>query len=178
MKRLTILTLCLCVLISAVGCARNEAPPKSPVSFYYPLAETVYDGSSPVIQPEAREGAGFEDDTEGLLNLYLQGPTTDTLRSPFPSGVTVSRYTTTANTAILELNSEFAGLSGIGLTLACVSVAYTLFDLTGLDRVQLSVADAQLDGQDFVTFVRDTIYFTDATDPTGNTSEATASSGQ
>ena len=178
MKRQTIFVLILVLLLFIAGCTPNAAPPKNPVTFYYPAQDTVYDGKTPVIHPEIRDGASYEEDIAGLLALYLKGPSSETHRSPFPRGVTLTRFYTTSNTASMELSSEFAQLSGIDLTLACACIANTLFDLTGMDRIQIFVTDSQLDGQTSITLNRDDFYFTDAPLATEASSETTETSGQ
>ncbi len=161
MKRLMILCCVVAMLITAVGCANKVTPPEKPVTFYYPALETVCDGKTEVIHPEVRESAGYEGNMEALLNLYLQGPDSITLRSPFPAHLTVIRFATTDSTASLTLSNEFSHLSGIDLTLACVCIANTLFDLTQLERVQIYTEDSQLEGQASITLERDDIYFID-----------------
>lgn len=178
MKRWTSLLLILLLLVSTLGCAHTTPAPAVPVTFYYPAEETVYDGKTTVIHKEIREGAGYAEDLEGLLNLYLKGPSSESLRSPFPRRVTVSRFTATTNMAILELSSEFAMLSGIDLTLACACIANTLFDLAQLDRVQILVTDSMLDGQTSITLDRDDIYFSDAPPATEEAAQSTTASGQ
>lgn len=178
MKRWTAALLAFAILCALPGCTRKAPAPKSPVSFYYPAVEVIYDGKTHVIQAETREGAGYEEDIAGLLNLYLRGPISETLRSPFPGRVTVSHFSTTANTAILELSSEFSQLVGIDLTLACACIANTLFDLTQLQRVQIFATDAMLDSQASITLERDDLYFTDVPAPVTDATEGTASSGQ
>lgn len=174
MKRWIVLLLALAFLLSASGCKQAAPAPQRPVTFYYPAAETVYDGKSPVIHPEIRDGAGYEENMEGLLNIYLKGPSSEDLRSPFPRGVYVSRLYVTTTMATLELNSEFARLTGIDLTMACVCIASTVFELTGLDRVQILATDAQLDGLTSITLDRDDIYFIDPPQPTEEATQTTA----
>ena len=178
MKRWISLLLALVFLLSAFGCTQTSPAPKQPVTFYYPAVETVYDGKAPVIHPEIRDGSGYEDNMEGLLNLYLKGPSSEDLRSPFPRQVTVSRFAVTPNIATLVLSSEFAQLGGIDLTMACVCIANTVFELTGLDRIQISSADSQLDGQASITLERDDIYWMDVPQPTEEPTQTTAASGQ
>lgn len=178
MKQRISLLLILVTLLAAVGCARNTPAPTVPVTFYYPAYETVYDGKTSVIHPEIRDGAGYEDDIAGLLNLYLKGPVSESLRSPFPKQVTVIRYGATSNIATLALSEAFAQLGGIDLTIACACIANTVFDLAQVDRVQILVADAQLNGQTSITFDRDDLYFSDISQPVGETEETTATSAQ
>ena len=178
MKQLISYLLVFFLLIALVGCAENTPAPKSPVSFFYPAIDVVYDGRTEVIQPEIREGAGFEEDIAGLLNLYLQGPVSEGFRSPFPSRMTVTRYSSTANTAILELSNEFSQLVGIELTLACASIAKTLFELTQFERVQIYATDAQLESQASITLERDDLYFIDIPIHETNTRESAEVSQQ
>lgn len=176
MRRWTTLCLILAVLVAATGCSHQAAPPKLPVTFYYPASDVIYDGKTGIIHSEIRESSGYEGQIEELLDLYFQGPVSSSLRSPFPRHVTVSRYATTANTAILELSSEFAQLGGIDLTLACACIANTLFDLTQLERVHIIAMDSLLDGQASIDLNRDDIFYVDIPSPAQNPSDATASS--
>lgn len=174
MKRWITIILLITFLFSATGCGRKTSLPKQPVTFYYPAADFTYNGKTEVIHSEVRDCSGYRDNMVDLLNIYLQGPVSETLRSPFPRQVTVSRYSTTANTAIVELSSDFAGLSGIDLTLACACIASTLFDFTQLTRVQISATDAQLDGQDSILLEPNDLYMVDTPDPATNQPENTA----
>ena len=161
MKRLLTLCCVLALLCTSMGCSTKTKPPKKPVTFYYLTQDTICDGKTEIIQPEERESAGYESNMEALLNIYLQGPRSISLRSPFPAHLTVTRYATTGSTAILTLSTELSYLSGIDLTLACVCIANTLFDLTELSRVQIFAADAQLEGQSSITLERDDVYWID-----------------
>lgn len=174
MKRSLILLLVIALTILSVGCDRTPAPPKQPVTFYYPVSNPVYDGKTGLIHSEVRDSTGLNDNMTELINLYLRGPLSETLRSPFPENVTVTRYSTTANTVILELSSEFANLSGIDLTLACACMAHTLLDMTGLERFQISAADSMLDGMSTITMERNDLYMTDTPNLETNNSKSTA----
>ena len=162
MKKALAMLLIRAMLLAGAGCSRKSTPPQQPIHFYYPVWNVVYDGQTELIQLEVRDSAEYLDDVESLLNIYLQGPVDEALRSPFPKKVTVSRYSATTNTAIVELSSNFASLSGIDLTLACACIASTLFDLTQLERVQISATDAQLDGMDSITLERDDLHMIDS----------------
>ena len=177
MKHFVSILLAFSLVFCLLGCAK-DAPPRKPVNFYYPATETVYDGEAEILHPEVRESANFDEDITGLLNLYLQGPVSESLRSPFPDRVTVTRYAATSNTAILVLSNEFAQLVGIDLTLACACISRTLLDLTGLDRVQIYATDALLDGQASLTLERDDIHYMDTPDPSTAGSDTTTSPGK
>ena len=176
MKHRISIILIVSILLCLCSCANDTRPAKVPVNFYYLAKDVSYNGKSEILLPEEREGAGHEADIEGLLNQYLKGPVSDTLRSPFPAHVSVNRYATTANMVVLELSSEFAQLTGIDLTIACSCITRTLFDLTQLERVMISVTDAQLDGQASITFDLNDIYFVDApsSDKTPDTTVSSA----
>ena len=155
MKQRISIILIISLLLCLYGCAKDASPAKIPVNFYYLAKDISYNGKSEILQ-------------------YLKGPVSDTLRSPFPAHVRVTRYATTANMAILELSTEFAQLTGIDLTVACSCLNRTLFDLTQLERVMISVTDAQLDGQASITFDLNDIYFVD-TPSSDETPDATVS---
>lgn len=178
MKRWISLLLVIVVLLTLAGCAQTTPAPERPVNFYYPANETIYDGKTPVIQAETREGSGYEEDIAGLLTVYLRGPVSEELRSPFPRWVKVTHFAASANIATLELSSEFSLLSGIDLTIACACIANTLFDLTDVHRVQIYAADSQLDSQTAIVLDRDDIYFADTQDVIDSVSENDATSAQ
>ena len=60
MKRMTSILLILALLPALVGCSPKAEPPQSPVTFYYPADDTIYDGKTTVIHQEIRDAAGYE----------------------------------------------------------------------------------------------------------------------
>lgn len=178
MKRWMSLLLVITCLIPLVGCTQTSPAPKRPVNFYYPATETIYNGKTPFIQAEVRDGSGYEEDIAGLLDIYLNGPVSEGLRSPFPRRAKVTRFAASSNVATLELSSEFSILSGIDLTVACACIANTLFDLTEVYRVQIYATDSQLDNQTSIVLDRDDIYYTDTQVATDGVSENTTTPNQ
>lgn len=176
MKQLTALLLCAALILSA--CAAKTEPLHKPATFYYRTVRATYDGSTPIIASEERESALFGDDMVQLLNNYFSGPVSETLVSPFPKNLKVSSYSTLGSTVMLELSSEFAQLSGLGLTIACACIASTVLSVPGFEQIQISAANSQLDGQRNIMLNRDSILLLDlapesaaAADTTADTTE-------
>ena len=75
-----------------------------------------------------------------LLTALLAGPSQDSeLVSLIPEGTGVVRWTIEGRTARVELSVGYARLSGIDRTIADYCVTLTLSQLSGVDRVELSV---------------------------------------
>ncbi len=83
MKKFLILLLSLALLLSACDSSSDRKPMLQPVTFYYRTAVTTFSSDSGVIRGEQRDlGVELYSDTE-LFQLYLLGPKSEDLISPF-----------------------------------------------------------------------------------------------
>ena len=108
MKKIMSLLLCMLTLFSIAGCKKTESY-TNPVTFYYLGNDLSYDAQASAIQGETREGAGMVT-LENMLTLYLQGPESEELSSPFPAFLLFSvipgpRQKVTQNTVCLSADS-------------------------------------------------------------------------
>ena len=55
------------------------------------------------------------------------------------------------DTVLIELSSHISLISGTELTIACVCLAKTVFQMTGMKAVRISAKGDLLDGQPFIT---------------------------
>lgn len=140
MKRIICIICAVLLLLSFCGCNQYEEKLISPVNFYYLTGSENYE--DPAIVTEQRESVNFENDMVGLIELYLKGPETDALRSPFPTGVSVKSITVNDLTVDLRLDETFAQLSDIDMTAACACLTLTLLEMTNRNRLVITAMDA------------------------------------
>ena len=136
MKKLTVLCLILCTLLSLTGCAffsDNQAP----VNFYYRSRDYLHPKDGKVIEAEERDASGHINDLDHLLRLYLMGPYDEELVSPFPKSLQVTDIYPGADTVILVLTNDLNTLQGADRSIACACLALTCMDITGAESVTL-----------------------------------------
>ena len=137
MKRLFSMILTSVLIFSLFGCKSQE----DTVQFYYLRKDYVSGGENSMISPEDREitsnrGLNY------LLRVYLEGPVSGELVSPFPRGLYLLNAQLDNGTLTLVLSRELCALQGIELTLALGCLAQTSFSLTDAAHVQInSTAD-------------------------------------
>lgn len=126
--------LCLC------GCHYSEhGDILEPVDFFYPRVSDgfLYGASDGVLAGEIREASGRLNDLNYLLTMYLRGPQSDGLRSPFPDGCKLQSVSWEGTILWITLSPEFATLENMELTLACASLAKTCFSVSSATAVRL-----------------------------------------
>ena len=137
MKKLLCIALTLSLLLSLAACgARGK---EESARFYY-LREPdnyLYGSADGVVTFEERDAAGHSGDMKYLLTLYLQGPLTEGLESPFPNGCKLVDLVRGGADVTVTLDSNFATLKGMDLTLACVCLARTCFSLVNAQSVRI-----------------------------------------
>lgn len=163
MKRKIALFPLLAVLISLWGCVQEQAvpAPKSPFTYYYRPAEIDYESDNGVIRGETREIAGHEGDLRWILRDYLKGPQTEGLVTPFPKDIDLISCDLDGETAVVQVNKEFANLAGIDLSVAASCIAATCFGVEGVETVSISVPSGLLDGKQSIILRRDGLLLQD-----------------
>lgn len=146
MKRITQIFIIISILLCA-GCSSQKVEFESPVNFYYPRIECTFGESDSVLAAEIREAGDHKDDLNYLLQQYLTGPQTESLYSPFPAGTKLVRLEQNETTLNIILDSTFAELSGLKLTLACAGLTRTCLELAPVETVQISADGPTLDGE-------------------------------
>ena len=150
MKEIMSLLLCMLTLFSIAGCKKTESY-TNPVTFYYLGNDLSYDAQASAIQGETREGAGMVT-LENMLTLYLQGPESEELSSPFPAGLVLISAVQEADTLHLTFSRQLGNLSGLNLTVACCCIARTCLDLTDAVNITIQAQDSLLGGERSLTF--------------------------
>lgn len=141
MKKLISLLLCMLLLLSLWGCARKDKP----VDFYYlrNSNDFIYGSANGIVTQESRDASSHTADLKYLLTLYIQGPVTENLVSPFPMGCKLCSVSQVDNVVSVVLDPTFKELGGMDLTLACVCMAKTCFSITAADTVHIQVQNEQ-----------------------------------
>ena len=158
MRKIIALALAILLMVGLTGCIDID----DTATFYYTRFEDsyLYGMDNAVIAGEYRDVAGHSGDLKYLLTLYFHGPTTEYLRSPFPSGMVLRSVEQIGSAIHVELSASLTMLTGTDLTLACACLARTCFSLTDAQSVTISS-----EGLGFVsmTLTRDSLLLVDDT---------------
>lgn len=149
----------LAMLLLLCGCTNPEPSSNKQVTFYYVRNEIDFQSENGVIAPEVWEIDNQSDDLAYLLSMYLQGPQSDTFRSPFPENLTLVQVQQQEAYLEVVVSHRLSNLTGIELTLACSCLAKTCMALSGIQEVRISAHEQLLDGASYITITADSILF-------------------
>jgi hypothetical protein len=135
-----------------------------PVQFYYRNADISFESSSTVILSETIDCEGLESHVQ-CLQLYLQGPSSDRLVSPFPDGLQLRSVHMEGQDLIVVMSEELAQLSGLELMIACGCIASTCMELTGAQRIVIRAENERLDGKYEIILDKDSLLLLDTSLP-------------
>ncbi|MBE6992318.1 MAG: hypothetical protein E7430_07050 [Ruminococcaceae bacterium] len=169
MKKLALL-LGLVLLLSGCEISRVDAPQNRYV-FYYLTAGEADDLNELKIDFEVRHIEANSPLT--VLEVYLQGPESGGLTSPFPPMTSVLSYGKSDDVAKIRMSSEFFELTGADKTLAEACLTMTAAELSGASEVQLVDPDGKVSSRDTEMYILKeeieavsddsvTLYFADA----------------
>jgi hypothetical protein len=161
MKRSLSIVILLCLLFSFTACKQEREPILAPANFYYRNAEIAFGTEDALISAYAAETKEFDGRVLDILNFYVKGPYDSNHKFTFPSGTTVLRCNVSDDTAFIEVSNEFARLSGIDLTIACVCLTKTALELTGTSKATISATSVPLDGNLSITITQDNVLLKD-----------------
>lgn len=138
MKQSYTLLLSAIVMLSFLGCGgqRRHSAEGTPVSFYYENQNAQQLDVESVVAAETRYYNGFS--LQELLELYLKGPETEELLSPFPDGTHVLNAIFSDDHVTLKMSMEFFTLSGIDMSIANYCLANTICSYMDLESVVLT----------------------------------------
>lgn len=144
MKRLIIMLLIPLLLLS--GCTLPDRSIKDPVEFYYLRSCSSSDDykdyfAEGAIVAESREASGHRDDLYYLISMYLRGPLSPQMESPFPSGSAVTKVWQEGDTLYVNLNAAAANAEDLQLTLVWACLAKTCMALTDAATIHLESRD-------------------------------------
>lgn len=161
MRKTICILLCAAFMLTLLSCKEQADTIREPASFYYRTPLSQYETARTVIAPETREIISCDKDIHKILDLYLSGPTSDSLRSPFPVNTTLVSVLQEDNKVIIVLSSEFSALTGYDLNIACACICLTIFHLTSYDDVSIRAGDSLLDGNVSVDLSRNDLLLSD-----------------
>ncbi len=168
MRRFVCLLLALLLIPALWGCDSRPEEPVEPVNFYYLRIQDpnglVHGTADSVVLGEVREALGLRSDLTALLDLYLLGPETPAVRSPFPEGTGLVGWELDQGVLQISLTSEFTALKDLDLTLACACLTRTCLELVQADSVQILSQDPDSGASVSVTLSPDDLIFTDNSD--------------
>lgn len=138
--RKRLLTLVLTLLLLCAACVPGtsmDGPAEGEAAVWFLAGENGTAGAAlaPEFRPLPQSGA----EGEALLGLLLSGPEEPGLNSPFPGGTALKSLRIEGDLALVDLSEAYGGLSGVDLSLADGCIVLTLCQLTGIERVYLTV---------------------------------------
>ena len=121
-------------LAACTGVGRSDVVGR-PATLYFEKSEMGTLETEAVVGTEQRFVAA--ESLLDFLNLYFEGPQSDTLLSPFPPKTRALESRLEGDELELCLSGEFFTLTGVDLTLACCCLSRTARDYTGCRTVVL-----------------------------------------
>ena len=137
MKRNALLFL-LPLLILCACAARSSSQTASPHFLYF--ASALDHGPALDWEPFPKS----DPTPEELIQALLNGPSSESLRSPFPSGLSLRSCHLEDGLLTIDFSEQYGGLSAISLTLADYSLVLTLCQLDEVDSLSITVSGRPL----------------------------------
>ena len=141
MKRTILTLLALCLTLGCAGCKVFSGGEQENVVFYYEQTDYRYGEPDAVVCGEERDITGHRGDMQYLLSLYMMGPVSDTLRSPFPAGLQVLDVTVRMDLIRITVSDELNALTDSRRSLALACLAMTGLELSGQDSIVIVCGD-------------------------------------
>ena len=159
--RIVAILLCALMIFSLFGCAPKEKF-NTPVAFYYCLQNINHSNEKRVFDKEIHEGKEFTNDLVGLLNIYLKGPSSVSLYSPFPIKGQILGSKQEGNVLTLYLSEQFDRLPIDKLSLSIACLAQTVFEYASALILVLIPSGSFVDGTTYKTITADSFIYTDS----------------
>lgn len=164
MKRFLCFLIATAIMVLSCGCTTKSTASEDSVKFYYLSPRISFNNNNGFIGQEGWNIGGLA--PQKMLEVYLKGPQSELLVSPFPQGITVVDFSSDGTSAFVTLSADFSQLSGFQLTSACACLTLTLCEFTGVSSVTIQAEDSLLDGKTGITMSRDQIQLVDSMEPT------------
>lgn len=149
MKYRKLLSLVLALLLLC-GCTATSNSVQGWVDFYYLKNDLNLDKDNSMIVPESVDIGEQSNDLKAALELYLQGPQSGYLYSPFPDDIKLIAVQKIEGRVEITMNARLASLTGIELTLACCCLAKTCTSISGIEEIRIFSQDRLLDGDPYI----------------------------
>ncbi len=144
MKRFVLLLLCASFLFS--GCTVRQDASSSdmiqPIGFFYLSDAGRYHAPTGPLKSEIRD-LGADHSVDQILSLYLSGPESEHLQSPFAKGTLAEEAVMEDNVLLITPSEEFFSLQGADLTLATACIVYTMTQLPEVEAVVIQASNAR-----------------------------------
>jgi germination protein M len=171
MKCWKLMLLCAALVLNLCGCASSQTGSDGEDSydlyFCWKDLSAVQGGDALGSETVEIEGSG-EMETEALagelMRRLLDGPETDELASPFPSGLQFLGCTLSGTRAVVDVSASYATLSGVELTLADYCITLTLTQISDISSVEITVLGESLTYRDQQVFTADDVLLTSSED--------------
>lgn len=160
MKKFICLLLVITISFLLISCHSKSS--KDSQLFYYLCREINFESESPVIGSELRRSGT---DLNAILQLYLKGPESAELSSPIPVGTTLISTEIQDDTLSICLSDSFAQITGLDLTLACVTLSKTAMEITDVQIVRICTENEQLNGDKWFAVSEDLVHLTEFDHP-------------
>ena len=141
MKKWICAALVLSLILNLSACGLFSGRDKDTCVFYYEQVDYQYGESDAVICGEARDNTGHVTDLQYLLSLYMLGPVSTELRSPFPVGMQVLDVSVRLDLIRVTVSEELNTLTDSRRTLALACLAMTGLELSGQDSIVIVCGD-------------------------------------
>lgn len=144
------LCICLALLLVFSGCMlQPDAEGNDGIRFYYRNnLEEAYFSETGIMAFETRSIRFEQQSIAGLMEVYLQGPVSSELTSPFPKDLQLIETQILPGEITLTFDDSLASLSSVGLRVAAGCIARTLWEYGGYETVILKAQTQPLDGYD------------------------------
>lgn len=162
MKQLTYVVTIL-FIVSLYGCTPKNSYTRSVANFYYKTQPVEYLSENGVISVEERTITTSPTDYFALLEQYLNGARSSTCISPFPAGTTVKDFSINGSVAAIQLSPHLTILTDSELTIACICLAKTIFDMAEVHTVQISAQNSLINNEPYLAIERNDFVLTDVT---------------
>ena len=160
MKKVICMILVALLFYSLSACENKKI--ENPVNFYYLREKYTYGSVDSVISAEIHESPDTNN-TAGLITQYLKGPQDSFLTSEFPFGTKLVALNKQDHAISITLTDNISKLSGTSLTIACVCLAKTVMEYTGINTVFISAETKFLANKSYITITADDILLLDDT---------------
>jgi len=145
-----ILCFCLALVLVFSGCMyQPEVSEGDGVRFYYrDKREEAYFSETGIMASEMRSIRWEQQSIKGLMEVYLQGPVSSELISPFPKDLQLLDTQILPGEITLTFDDSLSSLSPAGLRVAAGCIARTLWEYGGYETVILKAQTQLLDEKD------------------------------
>ena len=143
------LCICLALLLVFSGCVHSpEVSESGGVRFYYrDNREEAYFSETGIMASEVYSNHQEQQSLEELLEVYLQGPFSSELISPFPKDLQLMDTQILSDEITLTFDDSLASLTAVGLSVAAGCIARTLWEYGGYETVILKTQTQLLNGK-------------------------------